>query len=212
MLLDKSQDDNKDQERQFNLIIQFIDKQQKAITGLYQKILLKYFIIIQSHWFLTVAFLAYLLKMINPKHLNEVINFACYQTEIKSRNSKFCPASISAEATFRWQNEIIFRSGYPVNQGNLNMLSTLLAQNQTIPKLRSNIESNSDVYLLLISVALVNLIISLVVILFLARSHRKSKKQCQLNEAKEKLLNGGEVEEYLRVDASIIQQVNIIND
>lgn len=205
-------DDSSRREKHFKLVIDFIDKQQKAITSHYQKIILKFLIIIQSHWFLTLGFLAYIFKMLNSKTIQDTLNFFCYQTEVQGRTSKFCLGSLIADGSFSWQNEIISRAGLdPANNARLNKLPTLLAQNQTTTPLveRSKVVPTSDIYLVLITIALINFVVSLLVILFLVKSNKSKLPREEISDENccEALLEKNESEEYLRVDAAIINHV-----
>ncbi len=206
-------DDLYRREKHLKLVIDFIDKQQKAITGHYQKIIFKFLIIIQSHWFLTLGFLAYIFKMLNSKTIQNSLNFICYHTEMQGRTSKFCLDTLISESSLNWQNEIIFRSGLnPINNAKLNKLPTLMAQNQTTQSvnLKPKLEQTSDIYLVLITIALINFVISLMVILFLIKSNKKlNSKSADDRNCRELLFEKKDSDEYLRVDANIINHVKL---
>ena len=196
-------------------IIRFIEKQKKAIVHIYQKTLLKYFIVIQSHWILTACFLTYVFKILNDSRVKAFFNYLCYKTEMYSRSSHFCFQSIFNDNIFVWKSEIIYRSLPTTTKRSFNKLSTILtsSNHRNVDDRVEKVSTNGDVYLLLTSIALINFVITLLIILLLIKSHLAHKKKSnKVNQHEvdcgDSLVIKSHEQEYIRIDANLLDIVS----
>ena len=175
------------------------EKPPKTIKRIYEKIVLKYLIVVQSHWMLTIGVLFYMLYIIREDTINNILKRICYESIVSTGRSQFCLSSLIKSNIFTWKNEIIFRAGYPI-----------YTHNQTLPSLSTKSSYTSvAVYLLLISVALINFFITLVIILVLFNSRKKNENSYCNSEAESNCLLTSS-DDYIRVDVTISNHVNIL--
>ena len=175
------------------------EKPPKTIKRIYEKIVLKYLIVVQSHWMLTIGVLFYMLYIIREDTINNILKRICYESIVSTGRSQFCLSSLIKSNIFTWKNEIIFRAGY-----------SIYTHNQTLPSLSTKSSYTSvAVYLLLISVALINFFITLVVILVLFNSRKKNENSYCNSEAESNCLLTSS-DDYIRVDVTISNHVNIL--
>lgn len=179
-------------------VLNVTDKQRKSILNIYQKIIFKFFVIIQSHWLMTVGFLIYIFKVLNQGTLNSLLNHVCYRLEMTSKKSHLCFESFISENIIAWKNEIIFRSKHSMNAGGS------ATKNQTLAII-DKVKSNGDIYLLLTSVAGLNFILSCLVVVYLVRSQRLRKDDMNtVVSNSNSLMMRKENSDFLKIDKTTV--------
>ena len=128
---------------------------------------------------------------------------------VNSTKSQICPSFLIKNSFFNWKNEILNRKMLLITtkkpslnlnriqlndvvDHNLKNMDHLNPLNQT-SKLESKLSPIEDIYLLLLSVSMINFFISLIIPLVLIRSNRRSKKLIESssfdeNDSKQKFL------------------------
>lgn len=179
-------------------VLNMVNKQRNIMLNIYRKILLKFLVVVQSHWIITVGFLVYIFKVKSESSLDGLLSHLCYKFEMASKKSHLCFETFISENIIAWKNEIVFRSKLAMNAGEL------ATKNQTISYL-DKIKSNGDVYLLLTSVGVLNFLLSFLVIVFL--TGRQPLHKSGTNKDTSNNTNAARISEgnsFLKIDKSTV--------
>ena len=151
----------------------------------------------------------YIVFIIGENQIDTIFNQICMDSIVNSTKSQICPSFLIKNSFFNWKNEILNRKMLLITtkkpslnlnriqlndvvDHNLKNMDHLNPLNQT-SKLESKLSPIEDIYLLLLSVSMINFFISLIIPLVLIRSNRRSKKLIESssfdeNDSKQKFL------------------------
>ncbi len=120
------QEKNKKNEKQpksgLDMILANIEKKASSLNAL-KKVILKYFIVLQSHWILTISFFVYTVYIMGESSVNSVLSLICLES-VNTTKFKLCPTQLMTNEFFSWKNEISYRkSGQPNSQSSYYLVS-----------------------------------------------------------------------------------------
>jgi hypothetical protein len=168
------------------MILANIEKRAASLNA-FKKVLLKYFIVIQSHWILTICFFVYTVYIMGESSVNSVLSLICLES-VNTTKFKLCPTQLMTNEFFSWKNEISYRkSGQPNSQSSYYLVSLQKLfqsydnKNQTDSKMRPNYNYIDDIYLLMISVSLICFFICVLMPLVIIRTNNRFRKIFKLN-------------------------------
>ena len=120
----------------------------------------------------------------NDISINRILNQNCLDSILSITKEKFCPAYLMRNDIFSWKNEIIFRRTSITVSSTKESPSLVALNSLTNDRNFSSVTSLQkikylhvdDIYLLLISVSLINFFISLIVPIIFIRKNKQNKK------------------------------------
>ena len=171
----------------------------------YQKLIFKFFILLQSHWLILAGLIYYVIRLIGIESIDSIFSKVCMQSIVSSSGSKLCPVSILKNDVFSWKHEILLRktpsyNDEPGRLSNPHAGQVFTQKNHTFkgfldlfdPQpgavgVSSSIKlfTIEDVYLLLISISLIKFILSLFISFLFIKTKRPPSKLANLAMAPE---------------------------
>ena len=147
----------------------------------YQKSVFSFFVLIQLSFILAATLIFYIVYINGEKSINKIFSQICIISISNMTKFQFCPSFLAKTNLNIWKNEIVlnkithFTQENPSKSINRLQLGNIVERSETNQTYHAT-SSISDVYLLLISVSLINFFICLVIPLLLIKSNRQSKK------------------------------------
>ena len=156
--------------------------------------------LIQLSLVLAASFIFYIIYINGEKSINRIFSQICIISITNTTKFQICPSFLVKNNLNVWKNEILQNkiTHYTHDKRSSNSLNRLQPgdmikdTNNTSP-ISSSI---SDVYLLLISVSLINFFICLVIPLLLIKSNKQSKKVFKEGTSSSSSDNADELNEY----------------
>jgi hypothetical protein len=167
----------------------------KEITKNYLQTILKYFIGVQANFLLTAGFIFYIIFIVREFSIDKIFNQTCMDTIANATRTQLCPAPLAKSLFFNWRTEITQRRVTLIQnakriENSLAVATTDLASNQSAAAVSSSSVNSfqlntgvtakfspvEDIYLLLISVSLINFFVSLVVPLIFIKASASAKQ------------------------------------
>ena len=149
---------------------------------------------------LGLRFFVYTVYITGESSTNNVLSQICLESIVNSTKHKLCPSSLMTNEFFSWKNEIVYRKSTTqtsqTNKNNHLTQTVELTTNNLLslqalfkPLDKNQTDSNfkiynysDDIYLLMISVSLINFFVSLIIPLAFVKTNKRFRKFTKLNE------------------------------